>query len=102
MTMRACEVEKESQAYEDVRPYADLGSWKERVALWEAQQRAKMDGVVEGGAADPMDKGKGKEVEEEVEEYDPLYTLDAFHYGVRLMPPNASLAPTLTTGARRT
>ncbi|KAL1678458.1 hypothetical protein EV122DRAFT_278215 [Schizophyllum commune] len=30
LTMRACEVEKESQAYEDVRPYVDLGSWKER------------------------------------------------------------------------
>ena len=30
MTMQACEIEKESLAYEDVRPYADLGSWKER------------------------------------------------------------------------
>ncbi|KAL1729593.1 hypothetical protein EV714DRAFT_273463 [Schizophyllum commune] len=30
LTMRACEVEKEPLAYEDVRPYADLGPWKER------------------------------------------------------------------------
>ena len=30
LTMRAYELEKESQAYEDARPYADLASWKER------------------------------------------------------------------------
>ena len=30
LTMRACEIEKEPLAYEDARPYADLGSWKGR------------------------------------------------------------------------